>query len=148
MRKCLYGWSYGNYNFRTKFSGRQLDMISESLERCNESKPQELHRAIRNLKFLKFWKGIEYRTVLLYVGAVVLKDVLAVDVYEHFLMLCCAVTILSCKEYLKYIQVAEKLLENYIFIYKRIYGSDSISSNIHNLSHVVEEVKKFGCLLA
>lgn len=146
MRKCLYGWTYGNYNFRTKFSGRQIDLISEALELCNETKPREFHRAIRNLKFLKFWKGTEYRTVLLYVGTVILKDFVAAEVYEHFLLLSCAVTILSCKAYLKYIDIADKLLRKYIEKYIQIYGSDSISSNIHNLCHVVDDVKKFGYL--
>lgn len=42
---------------------------------------------MRPLKCIKFWKGLEFRTFLLYIGPVILKDYLPNDVYEHFLML-------------------------------------------------------------
>lgn len=146
MRKCLYGWCYGNYNYRMKLSATDVKNMSVMLEECNKSRPKEIHRAIRGLKFLKHWKGTEYRTFLLYLGPVVLKDFLPMDVYEHFLMLSCAVTILMCEKYLKYISVADSLLTNYIQEYINIYGIDSISSNVHNLCHVIEDVNKFGSL--
>ena len=146
MRKCLFGWCYGSYNFRTKLSGRQIELLSTMVENCNLTKPTEIHRAIRGFKFLKFWKGSEYRTFLLYLGAVVLQDFLAIDVYEHFLMLLSAVTILSCEYYKKYLNIADALLKEYIELYIDIYGIDSISSNVHNLCHVVDDVRKFGSL--
>lgn len=140
------GWREGSYNFRTKFSKSQIDEVSSMLENCNKFKPIEIHRAIRGLKFLKYWKGSEYRTFLFYLGPVVLKGILSDEVYEHFLLLSSAVTILSCKEYLKYIIVAEKMIELYIEKFIHIYGIDSISSNVHNLCHVVDDVKNFGIL--
>lgn len=146
MRKCLYGWVYGNYNFKTKFSGRDIDQISNALKYCNDYRPNEIHRAIRTLKCLKFWKGSEYRTFLLYLGPVILKDFLSNEVYHNYLLLFCAVTILSCKTYLKYINIAERLILDFIHQFGFIYGFDAISSNIHNLCHVVSDVKKFGCL--
>lgn len=87
MRRCLYGWHEGSYNFRTKWSKAQADGISEMLRNCNFTKPSDIHRAIRTLKFLKFWKGSEYHTFLLYLGPVILKDFVPLDVYEHFLTL-------------------------------------------------------------
>lgn len=147
MRKCLYGWVYGNYNFKTKFSARDINLISEMLLRCNNRKPTEIHRAIRPLKCLKFWKGSEYRTFLLYLGPVVLKDFLSPPVYHNYLLLFCGVTILSCSTYLKYIEIADILLRDFIMTFGSIYGSDAISSNVHNLCHVVNDVKKFGCLV-
>ncbi|VEN39918.1 unnamed protein product [Callosobruchus maculatus] len=146
MRRCLHGWREGSYNFRTKLSRRQADLLSEMLENCNKTRPNDIHRAIRSLKHLKFWKGSEYRVFLLYLGIVVLKDFLSVEVYDHFLMLSCAVSILSCNEYMKYINIAKSLLEDYIEKFIEIYGIDSISSNIHNLCHVTDDVKKFGPL--
>nr|CAI5843559.1 unnamed protein product [Callosobruchus analis] len=41
---------------------------------------------------------------------------------------------------------AQKLIENYINGFIKIYGVDSVSSNVHNLCHVVDDVKKFGPL--
>lgn len=146
MRKCLYGWCYGSYNYRMKMSANDIKNMSVVLEECNKTKPKEIHRAIRGLKYLKHWKGTEYRTFMLYLGPVVLKDFLPKDVYEHALMLFCAVTILMSEKYLKYIRIADLLLINYIEEFINIYGNDSISSNVHNLCHVIDDVKKFGTL--
>lgn len=38
------------------------------------------------------------------------------------------------------------MLNQYVTDYKKIYGKDYITSNVHNLSHIVDEVKKFGIL--
>ena len=146
MKKCLNGWVYGNYNFKTKFSGRDIEYLSEMLISCNIRRPTELHRAIRPLKNLKFWKGSEYRTFLLYLGPVLLKDILAGPVYQNYIYLFCATTILSCSAYLKHIDVAEKLLFEFTKTFSDLYGKDAIGSNVHNLCHVVNDVKKFGSL--
>lgn len=145
-RKCLNGWVNGGFNFRTKLSGHQINLLSEILENCNLRRPYEIHRAIRRLDRLKHWKGTEYRTFLLYLGPVVLKDFLDTQVYHHFLTLFSAITIVSCESYLTYIDVADQLIKDYIHQFKVIYGRDSVSSNVHNLCHLTEDVKKFGPL--
>lgn len=146
MRRCLFGWREGNYNFRSKMSKIQADRLSDCLESSNKTKPADINHAIRNLKFLHFWKGKEYRIFLLYTGLVALKDQVSLEIYDHFLHLSMAVTILSCKQYLKYIDIAHKSLEIYIEKFIEIYGVDSISSNVHNLCHVIDDVQKFGHL--
>lgn len=75
MRKCLNGWVSDGYNFRNKLSSTQITTLSNLLENCNLRKPKELHRNIRNIRCLRYWKGLEYRTFLLYLGPVVLKDI-------------------------------------------------------------------------
>lgn len=147
MRKCLYGWVNGSYNFKTKLSGTEINLLSDMLDDCNVRRPAEIHRSIRRLKCLKFWKGSEYRTFLLYIiGSVVLKDFLCEEAYNNFLTLFCAVTIISCNTYLKYIDIADCLFNDYIEQFIDIYGIDSISSNVHNAIHVINDVKKFGNL--
>lgn len=76
----------------------------------------------------------------------VLKQILAIDVYEHFLLLNCAVNILSCNTYKDYWDIAQSLLMDYIQGHIKIYGMDSVGSNVHLASHAVADVKKFGCL--
>lgn len=146
MRRCLYGWREGSYNFRMKLSKTQADEMSQMLKACNDTKPIDLQRSIRTLKCLKFWKGSEYRVFLLHLGPVILKDFLSSEVYEHFLHLSTAVTILSCKYYSQYLDIAQTLLNYYIEQFIDIYGIDSISSNVHNICHVVDDVRKFGSL--
>lgn len=138
------GWTNGNFNFRAKFSASQINNISEKLESFNKFKPSELHRTIRKLDVLKYWKGTEYRQFLLYFSPVILKNFLPQDIYNHWIVLVCAVTIVSSSAYSKYIHIAETLFNDYIENYKKNYGNDSISMNVHNLTHVVEDVRKFG----
>lgn len=50
----------------------------------------------------------------------------------------------SSKEYLQYIDLATDLIN--IEKYIHIYGIDTIGSNVHNLCHLTNDVKNFGCL--
>ena len=92
------------------------------------------------------WKGLEYRTFLLYVGIVILKEVLSLDVYEHFLLFFCAITICSSEMNLQFLDLADILLSNYVETFRDFYGEDYMTSNVHNLSHLVDDVRKFGVL--
>lgn len=144
--KCLTGWVFGSFNFKTKWRATKISEVSDILISCNETLPTEIHRAVRRLDCVRFWKGLEFRTFLLYIGIVVLKDNLLDAAYEHFLLLFCAVTLCSSNEYIQYLNIAERLFLDYIQGYIRIYGKDSIGSNVHNLCHVVDDVRKFGPL--
>lgn len=55
-----------------------------------------------------------------------------------------AVTICSSEHYRKYLPVAENLFKTFIKNYNKHFHV--ISSNTHNLVHIVDEVKKFGSL--
>ncbi|CAG9790615.1 unnamed protein product [Diatraea saccharalis] len=65
---------------------------------------------------------------------------------QHFLKLLCAMTICSSEEYFPLLPLAEELLEYFTKHYKDFYGIDYITSNVHNLTHVVAEVRHFGML--
>lgn len=82
----------------------------------------------------------------MYFGPVLLQHYLTSEVYDHFLLLFCATIICSCDLYKSYLHLAQTLYETYIEQYIHIYGHDSISSNVHNLCHVVNDVVKFGPL--
>lgn len=109
-------------------------------------RPSEIHRAIRTLNAISHWKGTEFRTFLLYVGIVVLKNHLSQCEYKMFLNLFCAVTICSSKAYQRYLPVARNLFINFIENHIEIHSESSITMNIHNTSHVVDDVENFGPL--
>lgn len=106
--------------------------------------PKEFHRAVRGLDELANWKGTEYRTFLHYVGVVILRDFLGHDRYEHFLYYFCAITICSSTAYTPHLHVARALLVEFVEEFKRQYGLQYITSNIHNLIHAVDDVAQFG----
>lgn len=144
MKRLLYGWRGGTFRRSdTKWETERTNKISEYLKNeCHM--PTEFHRKVRGLDILAHWKGTEYRTFLHYIGIVVLKDHLSHDAYEHFLLLFCAVTICTSKQYFKILSVARNMLLQFIEIFAEIYGEHHINSNMHNLAHIVDEVERFG----
>lgn len=111
---------------------------------CNETLPIEIHRKVRALKHVHFFKATEFRTIILYIGVVVFKDSLPKNEYDLFLKLFCAVTICSTKKYAFCLPLARTLFIEYIEGYIALYGLGSVTSNIHILSHVVDDVELFG----
>lgn len=140
-KKCMMRWIRGEKYSKHKWKKRITENVSKLLVNCNQYLPSDLHRSIRSLDVIKYWKGLEFRTILLYVGIVVFKGVLNQDEYEHFLTLFCAVTLCYSKTYKKYTTVAAKMFDDYVKNYIRIYGDHSITSNVHNLLHIVDDMK-------
>ncbi|XP_045461545.1 uncharacterized protein LOC123671624 [Harmonia axyridis] len=145
MKRCLLGWRDGSFGtYKTKWCAKDITDVSHFLEKCKL--PSEVHRAVRGLNVLCHWKGSEYHTFLHYLSIVILKDVLPLDVYQHFLNFFCAITICSTKYYVHFLHLAEALLNNYVEYYRDFYGEDYITSNVHNLTHLVDEVRRYGPL--
>lgn len=144
MRRCLYRWVFGAKSYNNKWPKSLKDMASRLLTQCQNEKPSDIHRAIRTLDCLKHWKGLEYRTMLLYVASVILKQVLPVREYNHFLMLFVAVRICSSEAYKNKLEFAAKLYRLYVQQYELIYGRHMIGSNIHNLIHIIDDMRSCG----
>lgn len=70
-------------------------------------------------------------------------------IYDNFMALHVAITILSCPIYVKIaenIEYAQQLLEYFIRTFEITYGKKYMSYNFHNLLHICLDVKKFGHL--
>lgn len=128
------------------WSVSEASRISCVLMKYNETLPSDIHRRMRSLNHIKHWKGTEFRTILLYIGIVALKDFLIDEEYQMFLKLFCAVTICSSSIYFPYLSIARKLYIDFIEEHINLHGESSITINIHNLSHVVDDVEHFGPL--
>lgn len=144
MKKCFIRWIVGfKKNDNTfKWSQATTKKVSQILKSLNRQIPSDIHRALRSLDQVKYFKGTEFRTLLLYVGMVVLKDVLSENEYLLFLTLCCAARICYSNEYRKYFPVASKLFQAYVLNYGELYGKHMIGSNVHNLLHITEDLEK------
>lgn len=146
LKKLLVIWILGEITKDFKLSRDDKRNFDIRLLQCDSTLPSEFHRSIRSIEWLKFWKGTEYRTILMYIGIVVFKNIINNDAYKHFLYLFCAVTICSTDMYKKYVPLAKKLFDEFIELYIDLYGPDSITFNVHNLCHVTENVSRFGNL--
>lgn len=161
MKRFLFGWRDGTFRkpkkgcdydranedrrytiSEARFTADSIDAISFFL--TDLKLPREFQRATRGLQHLTHWKGTEYRTFLHYVGIVALKNHLVVDAYENFKLLFCAVTLCSAKRYFGHLHVARMMIDDFIEGYIELYGVHYVTSNVHNLCHLVDEVEMFG----
>ncbi|XP_061501497.1 uncharacterized protein LOC133391394 [Anopheles gambiae] len=140
MKRLIIGWRDGKLGKRA-WSQEQCQKISAALLKINL--PSEMHRKLRSIKYANFWKGVEFGYFLNYAGLVVLKPHLPNELFNHFMLLFCAVTLLSSNVYKTKWKVAGQLLDKFVKDFETLYGERYISSNVHNLRHVLEEVEHF-----
>lgn len=136
----------GQDGYDENWTNIQKYQISALLTNTNRELPTEIHRAVRTLKDVRRWKGTEFRTVLLYVGMVVFKKFLPADIFNHFLLLSASVIICSTDAYQNFRPKAREMFAEYVEDMIHLYDSHSISSNFHNLIHIVDDVERFGNL--
>lgn len=76
----------------------------------------------------------------------ILKDVLDPDIYNNFLYLHIGTVICITDYHRDLVDVAEKLFSKFVDSFIDIYGKKYVSHNIHNLKHIVDDVRRFGAL--
>lgn len=82
-----------------------------------------------------------------YSGIVVLKGLVNDNVYHHFLLYFCAIRLLALPlTDERNIEVADMMLMDFVKKFPIIYGSYSVSHNVHNLLHLADCVRQFGPL--
>lgn len=149
MKKKLITWQRGSFSYKNKWTEDEKQQIDQSVRFLNKQLPSDVHRQLRSLKFLSYFKATEFRTILLYAGMVIYRNFLSDEVYKHFLRLCLAVRLCSSRYYMKRIKLkrlAEVLLSEYCRDYPALYGVESIVSNVHNIAHILDDVNRFGPL--
>lgn len=107
--------------------------------------PSEL-RDMRQLNEVALWKATEFRTFLHYISVVVWKDFMMDGTFNHFLLYFCGITILSSIEHKPFWSMAKQMLDAFVRQFSIYYGTCFMSSNVHNLQHVTEEVTRLGPL--
>lgn len=80
---------------------------------------------------------------------VALQNILKKRLYSHFLLLHTAISILVSKNLLlnaQNIDCAHEILVEFVKRFPKLYGSELISHNVHNLFHICADAKKYGAL--
>ncbi|KAI8123574.1 hypothetical protein CVS40_5886 [Lucilia cuprina] len=109
--------------------------------------PSEFCRTPRSLDEISNWKSTEFRQFLLYTGIYILKDCVSSDQYYHFLLLHSAIRLLSSEmSHIRGADISQRVLEDFVVFFGRLYGDELISFNVHGLLHLAECVKQFGPL--
>lgn len=98
VRTLMYLWLKSKPTAKIfKLPAYMISSLSEKLIDLKNHMPSEFNRKPRSVEEIKRWKATEYRQFLLYVGPVILKNILIADykpLYDHFLSLSIAIYIL------------------------------------------------------
>lgn len=142
MKKNLLRWKGNTKDLKHRWNGTKKEQFSSLLMTCNAYMPTDIHRSIRKFDDLSYWKGSEFRTILLYIGIVALHPILNTEEYENFLMLSCACRIVYSSVYKNYFSIAKNMFDSYIHGCIRLYGEHTIGSNLHNLTHIIDDMNR------
>jgi len=108
--------------------------------------PHEFQRRCRAIQECDSWKATEARQFLMYLGPVILKDVLDEKMYEHFKLVSISIRCLCCKELLgTYVDHASSWLEQFVNQYTKYYGNKRVYS-VHAHCHIADDARMFGVL--
>ena len=144
-RKLVTLWQKGPLT--TRLSPSVVLNTSTKLIELRPHIPSEFNRKPRSLKESDRWKATEFRTFLLYTGPVCLKEHLPRAMYENFMLLAVAMTILLsvslCADYADY---AKDLLVLFVDHCSCLYGKENVTYNMHGLIHLSHEAQTFGVL--
>ena len=126
------------------------DSISSGLSLLSQKLPSDFARQPRSLDELSYWKATEFRQFLLYTGPLVLKNIVPKKVYDIFLVLHVAMSILLTDDDGKrnhFLDYARNLTQYFVANAKHVFGETFSVYNVHSLIHLADDVEHFNCSL-
>ena len=140
-------WKSADRNSGVRLSGAQMRQIESQLSASTACLPLDFPRKCSSLQLHERWKATEGRQFLLYVGPVALRHALPPKMYENFMVLSSCIYVLShpiyCRSMLSFVR---PLIVRFIRQFKKLYGEDEVVYNVHVLSHLCDDVEKYGPL--
>ena len=118
---------------------------------CGYSKPDSnTDRQPRGLNDLPYWKATELRQFLLYHCPIVLKSIVSKNIYEHFMSLHFAMSILLNNKLImveSMLDYPENVIVWFVSSSSVVFGEIFPTYNVHSLLHVVNDVRNFNTSL-
>ena len=109
--------------------------------------PSFVNRMPRKVSEYSYWKASELETFLLIYSLPVLENIMNENYFQHHMLLVKAISMLNCNSVNdEMIEIAERLLTEYLVRFELLYGKKYMTCNIHLLKHLSNDVKKFGPL--
>lgn len=130
---------------RCKVGETQKRLIEERMDIIRPQIPKEFNRKLRSLSELEHFKAVEYRSLLLYFGPILFKDVVHTDFYRHFLLLHFSFYALCSPQYcVSYLENCIACIEQFCSKLSFLYENKFSSYNSHIVRHIPEFVSEHG----
>lgn len=120
--------------------------ISKFLTDMRSIWPSDFSRRPRGFDVIDRWKATEFRQFLLYLGPVAIKTYFSGNIFNHFMLLHCAISILVNPCHAEFLSLANDLLRAFVKESEAFYGKEFIVYNVHALVHLSNDVDRFGAL--
>jgi len=145
VKKLIQLWLFkGPLNVR--LPGSSINALYTALLAIQSCIPSDFVRKTRLVQEVSRWKATELRLFILYVGPIVLKDIISSDAYTNFMSLHVTMLILLSPNYQHFLNYARELLEYFVKTFEQIYGSKHCSYNVHALLHICDDYEYYGPL--
>ena len=145
MKKLRLLWIRGKRDVR--ISAVQVNEISNRLIGLKPFIPNVFARRPRGLDEIDRWKATEFRQFLLYSGILALDGILRGDLYNNFLCLSVAISILVCPSLARVHKTyAHDLLTYFVQQGSVLYGEEFLVYNVHSLIHLAQNTEEYGTL--
>ena len=130
-----------------KLSASETQTLSNAFTELKKYIPLEFTQKTQSISEIKRWKAVTLRLFLLYVGPIIIKCVLKDELVRHFNSFSCAIRILCDKDdYIRNRLYARDLLIYFVDQLKVLYGRQYMTSNVHNIVHLADDVENYGTL--
>ena len=147
VRRMIFLWSSPKGPTSCRLSTALLKAVSDRLLTYRSFMPRQFARKPRSVSEVKMWKATEFRTFLLYLGPVALKGLLSNELYDNFLCLSVAMSICLDPEVCTvHTDYCEHLFHFFVHTFSKLYGKSQVVYNVHCLTHLVDDVRRYGCL--
>ncbi|XP_051170917.1 uncharacterized protein LOC127289069 [Leptopilina boulardi] len=147
MKKLIKLWITGPLKIR--LSAVDVGRIDKRMRTLRYNIPTEFSRKPRSMLLYRFWKATEFRTFLLYAGPVALQGIVSSEIFDNFILLHTAISVLVDELLLQNstnIDACHDMFIEFVNGFEKIYGKEYVSHNVHNLLHICPDVKKYGRL--
>lgn len=144
-RKLILLWlSKGPVHVR--LNSFSIGKLNKSLLDIKQYITSDFVRKTRPINEINRWKATELRLFLIYIGPIVLKNVVKYEVYINFMSFNVAMMILLSPDHSHIVQFADKLLHYFVESFEKLYGTEHVSFNVHGLLHLIDDYRRFGPL--
>lgn len=127
-----------------RLSSRSLHEMSAFLYSLRADLPLEFNRRPRSIFHIGKWKATELRLFLLYLSPIVLPNFCSEEYTRCFIYFCVVMRNYCSPISESYLVYAQELMECLIGLFKNVFGEKFLVYNTHALSHLSDDVKKFG----
>nr|XP_054775430.1 uncharacterized protein LOC129283847 [Lytechinus pictus] len=126
-------------------SPRMVSLIDKRLKSIQP--PSNVARAPRPISVRKYWKASEWYSWLLFYGVICLNGILPEEFLQHFIVLVKASFLLLQKSIsLADIKQSDVLLFSFVCRFQLLYGTNAMTFNVHQLTHLAKSVYSWGPL--